>query len=141
MRILGLTGSIAMGKSTTARMLRRLKVPVHDADDCVHRLFVEGGRAVGPISKAFHGVVKGGAVDRSRLGAQVFGKPDELKSLRRLFTRWFAVTGIGFSRRTAGGGPVLWSWMCRCYSRVVGTAAVMKSWWLAHRVFSSAVGP
>jgi dephospho-CoA kinase len=84
MRILGLTGSIAMGKSTTARMLQRLKVPVHDADDCVHRLFVKGGRAVGPISKAFHGVVEGGAVDRSRLGAQVFGKPDELKKLEAI---------------------------------------------------------
>ncbi|MDA0340025.1 MAG: dephospho-CoA kinase [Proteobacteria bacterium] len=84
MRILGLTGSIAMGKSTAARMLRRLKVPVHDADDCVHRLFVAGGRAVGPISKAFPGVVENGAVDRSRLGAQVFGKPDELKRLESI---------------------------------------------------------
>jgi dephospho-CoA kinase len=84
MRILGLTGSIAMGKSTTARMLQRLKVPVHDADDCVHRLFLEGGQAVGPISKAFRGVVERGAVDRSLLGAQVFGKPDELKKLEAI---------------------------------------------------------
>jgi dephospho-CoA kinase len=84
MRILGLTGSIAMGKSTAVKMLQRLKVPVHDADDCVHRLFVAGGRAVGPISKAFHGVVEGGAVDRRRLGAQVFGKPDELRKLEAI---------------------------------------------------------
>lgn len=84
MHVLGLTGSIAMGKSTAARMLRRLGLPVHDADGCVHKLFAVGGRAVGPISRAFPGVVEHGAVNRSLLGARVFGKPDDLQKLESI---------------------------------------------------------
>jgi len=84
MKILGLTGSIAMGKSTAAGMLRRLGVPVHDADACVHGLFAKGGRAVRPIEVAFPGAVVDGAVDRQKLGAMVFGKPDELKRLESI---------------------------------------------------------
>jgi dephospho-CoA kinase len=84
MRIIGLTGSIAMGKSTAARMLRRLGLPIHDADACVHGLFARSGRAVAPISKAFPGVVVNGAVDRNKLGSKVFGKPEELKRLEAI---------------------------------------------------------
>jgi dephospho-CoA kinase len=84
MRILGLTGSIAMGKSTAARMLRRLGLPVHDADACVHRLFAAGGRAAGPISQAFPGVVESGAVDRDLLGKRVFGDPQALRKLEAI---------------------------------------------------------
>lgn len=84
MRVLGLTGSIAMGKSTAALMLRRLGLPIHDADACVHRLFAKGGRAVGPISIAFPGVVENGAVDRNKLGSRVFGNPGELKKLESI---------------------------------------------------------
>jgi dephospho-CoA kinase len=84
MRILGLTGSIAMGKSTAARMLRRLGLPIHDADACVHRLFAKGGRAVAPISNAFPGVVENGAVDRNKLGPMVFGDTDKLKKLESI---------------------------------------------------------
>ena len=84
MRVLGLTGSIAMGKSATARMLRRLGVPVHDADACVHGLFSKGGRAVGPIARAFPGVVENGAVDRNKLGVRVFENTPELKKLEAI---------------------------------------------------------
>ena len=84
MRVLGLTGSIAMGKSTVARMLRRLGLPIHDADACVHRLFAKGGRAVAPISRAFLGVVENGAVDRNKLGSRVFGNPSELRKLEAI---------------------------------------------------------
>ncbi|MBI2235887.1 MAG: dephospho-CoA kinase [Magnetospirillum sp.] len=73
MKILGLTGSIGMGKSTAAAMLRRLGVPVHDADAVVHRLFEPGGAAVPPVAAAFPGVVKDGRVDRAELGRRVFG--------------------------------------------------------------------
>ena len=58
MVILGLTGSIGMGKTTTARMLRGLGLPVHDADAAVHRLLGPGGAAVKEIGAAFPGVVK-----------------------------------------------------------------------------------
>jgi len=81
MVILGLTGSIAMGKSTAAAVFRRLGVPVHDADRAVHRLFAKGGAAVAPIAAAFPGAVVEGAVDRAALGAMVFGDSARLKVL------------------------------------------------------------
>ena len=81
MVILGLTGSIGMGKSTVARMLRRLGVPVHDADAAVHRLMGRGGRAVKAVSAAFPGVEAEGAIDRKKLGAAVFGEPAALRRL------------------------------------------------------------
>ncbi len=84
MLVLGLTGSIAMGKSTTADMLRRLGVPAHDADGCVHRLFARGGSAVRPVEREFPGVAADGAVDRGRLGAAVFGRPEALARLEAI---------------------------------------------------------
>lgn len=71
MIVLGLTGSLAMGKSTTAAMFRRRGVPVHDADAAVHALY--RGEAVAPVAAAFASAVVGGAVDRARLGALVLG--------------------------------------------------------------------
>lgn len=85
MRVIGLTGSIGMGKSTTARMLRRLGVPLHDADAAVHRLTGPGGRAVAAIGARFPGVVgANGAVDRKLLGARVFGDPAALGDLEAI---------------------------------------------------------
>lgn len=83
MRILGLTGSIGMGKTTAARLLRRMRVPVHDADAAVHRLLGRGGDAVPAVARLFPGVVIKGAVDRQKLGARVFG-PGKAAALRRL---------------------------------------------------------
>lgn len=85
MQVIGLTGSIGMGKSTTARMLRRLGVPLHDADAAVHRLTAPGGRAVAAISARFPGVVDAaGGIDRTRLGARVFGDAAALKDLEAI---------------------------------------------------------
>jgi dephospho-CoA kinase len=84
MRILGLTGSIGMGKSTAAQMLRRLGVPVSEADQVVYRLFAPGGKAVAAVGAAFPGVVVNGAVDRKKLGARVFGNADALAGLNRI---------------------------------------------------------
>lgn len=81
MIILGLTGSIGMGKSTAATMLRRLGCPVHDADAAVHRLYAKGGAAVPYIAALFPQAVKNGAVDRVALSAAVLGKPAALKQL------------------------------------------------------------
>jgi dephospho-CoA kinase len=80
--VLGLTGSIGMGKSTTARMFVERGVPLHDADAAVHRL--HRGRAAAPIEKAFPGTVVDGAVDRAKLGAAVLGKPEALKRLEAI---------------------------------------------------------
>jgi dephospho-CoA kinase len=84
MKVIGLTGSIGMGKSTAARMLRRLGIPVHDADAAVHRLMGKGGRAVAAIAAAFPGTVITGRVDRPALGAKVFGHPAELRRLEKI---------------------------------------------------------
>jgi len=84
MRVLGLTGSIGMGKTTAARMLRRMGLPVHESDAAVHRLMAPGGAAVAPIAAAFPGVVRNGAVDRALLGARVFADPALLRRLERI---------------------------------------------------------
>lgn len=84
MIVLGLTGSIGMGKSTAAAMLRRLGCPVHDADAAVHRLYAKGGAAVGPIAAAFPGAVRNGAVDRAALSALVVGDPQALRRLEAI---------------------------------------------------------
>lgn len=84
MRILGLTGSIGMGKSTAASMLRALGLPVHDSDAVVHLLLGKGGKAVAAVEAAFPGMVKDGAVDRKALGAKVFGQPAELRRLEAI---------------------------------------------------------
>lgn len=79
--VLGLTGSVGMGKSTAARMLRRLGVPVHDADAAVHAMMGRGGSAVPAIAQEFPEVVVDGAVDRRALGWRVF---HDTAALRRL---------------------------------------------------------
>jgi dephospho-CoA kinase len=80
--ILGLTGSIGMGKSTAAATLRRLGVPLFDADAEVHRLIGPRGAAVGRVEAAFPGVRdEAGGIDRSRLGRLVFGDPVALRKL------------------------------------------------------------
>lgn len=82
--ILGLTGSIGMGKSTVAMMLRELGVPVFDADAAVHQLQGPGGVLVPAIEAAFPGTTGPEGVDRQALGAQVFGNPDALARLEAL---------------------------------------------------------
>lgn len=82
--VLGLTGSIGMGKSTAARMLRGMGLAVHDADAAVHRLLAKGGRAVPEIATAFPDAVRDGAVDRRALGARVFNDPNALDRLEAI---------------------------------------------------------
>ena len=81
MKVIGLTGSIGMGKSTTAAMFREAGIPVYDADAAVHAAYDVGGAAVGPVGEAFPGVVKDGRVDREELRKRVLGNPDALKVL------------------------------------------------------------
>jgi len=84
MRILGLTGSIGMGKSVAANTFRRLGIPVHDADAAVHRLTAPGGRAIPAIAKLFPDAVSQGVLDRKKLGARVFADKAELRKLERI---------------------------------------------------------
>jgi dephospho-CoA kinase len=81
----GHTGSIAMGKSNAAATLRRLRVPLFDADAEVHRLLGPGGAAVGPVEAAFPGVRDAaGGIDRQRLGQLVFRDPPALRRLEAI---------------------------------------------------------
>ncbi len=81
MIVLGLTGSIGMGKSTTTAMFADAGALVWNADEAVHRLYAVDGAAVGPVGQAFPGVVVDGAVDRTRL-AEALGRDDQ--AFRRL---------------------------------------------------------
>lgn len=76
MILLGLTGSIGMGKSTTTAMFADHGALIWNADEAVHRLYAPGGAAVAPIGEAFPGVVVDGAVDRTRL-AEALGRDDQ----------------------------------------------------------------
>ena len=82
MFVIGLTGSIAMGKSTTARLFADDGVPVHDADAAVHKLYE--GRAAGLIEQAFPGATKDGKVDRAALGQRVLGDAPALQRLEAI---------------------------------------------------------
>lgn len=82
MIVVGLTGSIGMGKSTTAAMFAARGVPVFDADAAVHRLYA--GPLAAAIDAAFPGAAAGGAVDRAALSARVVGRPEDLKRLEAI---------------------------------------------------------
>ena len=73
MIVIGLTGSIAMGKSTAAALFSALGIPVCESDAIVHDLYVPGGAAVEPVAKLFPGTVKDGAIDRTAL-AEILGR-------------------------------------------------------------------
>jgi len=84
MILVGLTGSIGMGKSTVLGMFARLGARVWNADDAVHRLYAKGGAAVRPLTKDFPEAIAGGAVDREKLAGLVLGAPEKLKRLEAI---------------------------------------------------------
>lgn len=108
MIIVGLTGSIGMGKSATAEMFREEGVPVYDADAAVHALYAKGGAAVPLIADAFPEAVRDGAVDRAVLSQLVIGKPEEIKRLEAIV---HPLVGQGqrdfLERCRAEGAPVV----------------------------------
>ena len=81
MRIVGLTGSIGMGKSAAADFLRFLGVPVYDADAAVHAVYARGGAAVAPVGAAWPAAVRDGAIDRAALSALIAADPSVLPRL------------------------------------------------------------
>ena len=82
--ILGLTGSIGMGKSAVAAMFQGLGVPVFDADKAVHELQGPNGALLEPIERAFPGTTGPDGVERQKLGAAVFGNPEALARLEAI---------------------------------------------------------
>jgi dephospho-CoA kinase len=101
MMILGLTGSIGMGKTTAAAEFRRLGLPVFDSDAAVHALLAASGAGVIPVSKQFPCALKKNAIDRSVLGEKVFGDPAALRSLEEILHPLVRQAQSGFLRRWA----------------------------------------
>ena len=137
MFILGLTGSIGMGKSTTARFFAEEGVPVHDADAAVHRLYE--GEAVAAIEAAFPGTTADGKVDRAKLGARCSAIAAALKRLeaivhplvREAERRFLAEARSARRRRSRCS-------IFRCCSRPAATSGSMRSWWCRRRPRCSA---
>ena len=104
MIVLGLTGSVGMGKSTTARMFADEGAPVWDADAAVHRLYAAGGLAVAAVGEAFPGVVRDGAVDRAALGAIVHADHAAFERLEDIVHPLVAADRAAFLARARDDG-------------------------------------
>lgn len=104
MIILGLTGSIGMGKSATSGLFRDAGVPVYDADAAVHALYAEGGAAVAPIEEAFPGVAEKGAIDRQKLRARVLDDAAAMKRLEGIVHPLAGEAQLDFRRRAKEQG-------------------------------------
>lgn len=104
MLLVGLTGSIGMGKSETAKMFRALGVPVYDADAAVHKLYEKGGKAVEPIRAAFPSAIVDGAVDRKALSRCVLGLPEEMKKLEAIVHPLVGEAQMNFLRENMEAG-------------------------------------
>ncbi|CDX41400.1 Dephospho-CoA kinase [Mesorhizobium sp. ORS 3359] len=105
MIVLGLTGSIGMGKSATAKMFAEAGVPVHDSDETVHRLYA--GKASPLVEAAFPGTTEGGVVDRVKLASQVLGDPAALKKLESIIHPLVRADADAFlARHRAAGAPL-----------------------------------
>lgn len=106
MTVLGLTGSIGMGKSTTAKMFVDAGVPVHDSDETVHRLYA--GKAVPLVEAAFPGTVIAGSVDRTELARRVLGNAAALKTLEAIVHPLVRADADAFlARHRAAGAPLV----------------------------------
>lgn len=104
MKIIGLTGSIGMGKTTTAQMFAALGCPVFDADAEVHRLYAPGGKAVPLIRAVFPDAVLEGAVDRKALGAHMRADPLNLKVLESFIHPWVQASRAVFMDEALASG-------------------------------------
>ncbi len=106
MIVLGLTGSIGMGKSTTAKMFIDEGIPVHDSDETVHRLYA--GIAAPLIEARFPGTVVDGVVDRGRLSQAVLGNPDAMRDLEKIVHPLVRADSDSFiARHRASGTPLV----------------------------------
>lgn len=103
-KIIGLTGSIAMGKTETARMFKELGVPVFDADAAVHDLYQKNGGAVAPVSAAFPDAQVNGAIDRARLSELVLGDPAAIKKLEKIVHPLVRQMRLGFIEKANRAG-------------------------------------
>ncbi|RUU71184.1 dephospho-CoA kinase [Mesorhizobium sp. M2C.T.Ca.TU.009.01.2.1] len=105
MIVLGLTGSIGMGKSATAKMFAEAGVPVHDSDETVHRLY--SGKAAPLVEAAFPGTTQAGVVDRVKLAGKVLADPAALKKLEGIIHPLVRADADAFlEKHRAAGAPL-----------------------------------
>lgn len=107
MLLVGLTGSIGMGKSETAKMFREQGVPVYDADAAVHKLYEKGGKAVEPIRAVFPSAIVDDAVERQALSRCVIGMPDEMKKLEAIVHPLVGEAQMDFLRENMEAGHAM----------------------------------
>lgn len=109
MIVIGLTGSIGMGKSTVAQMFADAGAPSFNSDDAVHALYAPGGAAVVPVEEAFPGVTRDGAIDRTALSARVVGDDAAIKKLESIVHPLVRRTQADFleAQRAAGKRAVV----------------------------------
>jgi dephospho-CoA kinase len=107
MLLVGLTGSIGMGKSETAKMFREEGVPVYDADAAVHKLYEKGGKAVEPIRAVFPSAIVDDAVERQALSRCVIGMPDEMKKLEAIVHPLVGEAQMDFLRENMEAGHAM----------------------------------
>ena len=100
MKTIGLTGSIGMGKTQTAKLFAQKGVPVFDSDAVVHKLLGPDGKAVDAVEFAFPGVKEQNQIDRKLLGARVFGDDDALKSLESILHPLVSVERNNFVKKS-----------------------------------------
>ena len=143
MFVLGLTGSLGMGKSATAKMFAEAGVPVHDADAAVHRLYE--GEATPLIEAAFPGTTTGGKVDRDKLAQRVFGDSAAIKKLESIVHPLVRCRPRKVSQRSrAQRCQGRWSSTFRYFSKPEATNAATQSSWFPRpplcsmRAYSSA---
>lgn len=105
MIVIGLTGSIGMGKSTTAKMFAEAGVPVHDSDEAVHRLY--SGAAVPLVEAAFPDVTIDGRIDRNLLGQRVIGNTDAIRKLETIVHPLVRADADAFLARNRAAGAKL----------------------------------
>ncbi|MHA7857467.1 MAG: dephospho-CoA kinase [Henriciella sp.] len=106
MIILGLTGSIGMGKSTTAQMFKQAGIPVYDADAAVHEIYEPGGAAVGPLSERFGDILKNGGIDRAALRAKVVDNPDAMRDLEAIVHPLVGLSQMNFRKEALESGAL-----------------------------------
>ena len=130
MMILGLTGSIGMGKSTAADNFRHLGIPVHDADKAVHELLAKNGEAAPRIKDLFPDTVNKGTLDRELIAKKVFANVQALARIEEILHPMVRRREQTFLGRTAREGP-LSSSTFRCCLKPAARSDVMP--WLPYR--------
>jgi dephospho-CoA kinase len=107
MIVIGLTGSIGMGKSTVAQMFADEGAPSFNSDDAVHALYAPGGAAVGPVSAAFPGVLKDGGIDRAALSSHVINNAQAMKRLEQIVHPLVRDANRDFSEKHRAAGTAI----------------------------------